>query len=719
MKKSFIFISLLAVNTAFIVRAQPTYPPVWPIPTSTTFYPSTILCTPATYKLVFYDEFNGVTDKSVPYPGIYHQYDLDVDKWDTCPDATLNISSVTTLTRASRIIPNDGSGHCILNMDKVSIMRMNGNFPVTDTVYLDSGYYQIDTVYDTHFYAGEIGSSGKLGSFNHGCFEASISFPSFMFAHCNFYLPDVNGPIFISGCETYGDPQGFYAPDISKSGNKRMEWSTQMHNAIGPLPHYNYFDNTASPHYPSSGSSYWWSLFNSYHIYKVIWDENEITWYVDGYPRKQVARYYSSTFPYLPAYSCIPGAGTYNESEQFPWKDGWIRMVMQMFVDRDTWPTGSFNLGQMKIDWVRVYQQFPDANPYGTSPHYDLCDRKISLPSPCITGTTSFSVTLTNSAGVPNVTTGNPITPSGLGGWSCSSNLTLIPGSETWTSAKLIKTGSGTTGWIKFSDDNPVCPVVNLPITFATGVPPAPPVVSKIHILLFAGPFLINWYIFNTSTISGISHMWTIHDATLGTLYSVSDSYTFLSTFPGIVTSWTVKATDACALSSYTSGGAFKGEQDPPCYEVHLSDTSLLPDIRKSISSKLQLVTDSAFNENDLCSLVKSTIDSFIGTLSVNANQSVGANNAFTKTEIKYYEQTTIYPNPAFNELNINFSKDYGIGTSIEIRVTNISGKVLRSENIKNINNSTKLNIESLTPSVYVIQIVGLGKNENFKFTKE
>jgi glycosyl hydrolase family 16 len=416
-------------------------------------------CDTTPYKLVFYDEFTGYLDKSGNYPGVYHPVALDVDKWYVPVDT---LGSLPAPVSALNMAANDGSGNCILSVEKVSNIVKHGRVPATDTTWNTDGSYILDTLYNDTYYAAELGSTGFTAGefFMEGKFEACISMPGFFFSHSNMFLVSwgsepTGANIDISACEAYGDPIGTFGPDWGLSGHRHIEGSAAnwwVSNGValpggGALP---YFSNQRfGGIWPLPSYYYYANLFDSYHIYTFEWDENMLTWSIDYKVVRQMPRWHKKSYKGRSYSGCQPPAGEYQEDPAFPdEKYGFpVHIIFHTWPDRAA--TGdahkSGRLGSMKINWIRVYQKHLDKW------HHDLCDRKLDI-SP-VGDKSTFKVTLT---GAGAMSTGDSVR------WTTSSNLSIanLPGNPSWTNVILQKTAPGSNIWVRYTDNNPVCPSI-------------------------------------------------------------------------------------------------------------------------------------------------------------------------------------------------------------------------------------------------------------------
>lgn len=81
----------------------------------------------------------------------------------------------------------------------------------------------------------------------------------------------------------------------------------------------------------------------------------------------------------------------------------------------------------------------------------------------------------------------------------------------------------------------------------------------------------------------------------------------------------------------------------------------------------------------------------------------------------KNSDNFTLFPNPAYNQLNIEMDK---VTANMAIEVTDVFGKTILLENYKNTNKGV-INVENLAPGIYVIKINLEGNTLTEKFVKE
>ncbi len=81
---------------------------------------------------------------------------------------------------------------------------------------------------------------------------------------------------------------------------------------------------------------------------------------------------------------------------------------------------------------------------------------------------------------------------------------------------------------------------------------------------------------------------------------------------------------------------------------------------------------------------------------------------------------TKIYPNPVTDDLNISLSDDYILQDKIEIKILDMNSKIIISQTITNTNNIAKIiNLQTIVPATYLLEVKQNEKKETFKFTKE
>ncbi len=81
--------------------------------------------------------------------------------------------------------------------------------------------------------------------------------------------------------------------------------------------------------------------------------------------------------------------------------------------------------------------------------------------------------------------------------------------------------------------------------------------------------------------------------------------------------------------------------------------------------------------------------------------------------ELENKYEFSVFPNPAQNQLNLQFENP--INESVEIYITNVQGQLLQSLVLDNILNTTTINTQNLTSGIYFIYV----QNENVSATKK
>ncbi|MCD6010211.1 MAG: glycoside hydrolase family 16 protein [Flavipsychrobacter sp.] len=411
-----------AATITYTVDGHTVTKPVTVNPTGN-FPPGTNLCDTSAWLLVFYDEFNGFTDGPDHHPNA-----LDLSKWYIEDGIPYGSEPLNVMKTSNCKVEN---GICTLSVH-------HGVFPYKD-------------------YSGSSGtasiSSGHINTwqkFSYGKFEARIWYPAFDFAHGNFEL----------NTRDYGPGYWHYAVDIAETygrpymgtgkGAYNQHTSRGFHRWIDNVPGYDGRETSWSYPHQTDLDKIWGTFLNlheSWHTFTFEWDKHFVKFSWDGGPPFVYGREsFRRGRKWVNNTDCLV-SGVFRTDPAFPIDEPGLSDAFQIMlhcdVDRDIYSdTTQRLLGNMLIDYVRVWQRHPDHK------HHDLCDRKILGPAAiCDEGEYTYRIT-----GAGAVTTG------AMWHWSTSSNLTVTASGKDSVSVRR-NTGLGP-AWIKFADDNPECPVM-------------------------------------------------------------------------------------------------------------------------------------------------------------------------------------------------------------------------------------------------------------------
>ncbi len=351
----------------------------------------------------------------------------------------------------------------------------------------------------------------------------------------NYGIPGTD----ISVSEAYGGPSGW--PCCFGVGNQKIEY------VIGRG------SSAESGFFAPKSSTL--GLYDNFHVYSFEWDENFLTWYIDGVQMQKMYRYFLFSSPFWPLTSCSPSTGVnYAEQPYWPYAPSPLKCQMYFnfedFIDKDAYAsttTGS-TIGSIKVDWVRVWQKYPD-----TPQHYDLCNRFIAGASSFCDASNHVYNVAGPGAAYDSLTVNWH--------WSVSPNLVIV-GTPTMNSVTVkANMGSFTSSaaWVKHTDDNPICPDIVKNINVGLGAPPK--------------PIVCQGNTTHTSTGGGTMYSTTfsINNASPLTTYNwhITSSYGSLTTTGNYVTfsqhpyygaiSISVYATNACGTSATTTSTARTG----------------------------------------------------------------------------------------------------------------------------------------------------------------
>ncbi len=456
----------LSIAIALTSHAQNgTLPPV-------NFNGSTYLCDDASYKLVFFDDFNGTN--------------IDHTKWNTytswdgmkrgiAPGDTIygdhqywkgaRTCNINALFKDENVVVNGGTCKLLLR---------NESYTWNCPTCIDG-----DTVISKYLTAGEIVTpfhftpNGTNNFYNSGKFEAKIKFPIIKGAWCAFWTWNGTGINEIDIAEAWGGNVPWFPLGLI---NNQRDNTYNLH-AWAPKPGSLNIYNLPNPaslnnRYPNQN---WWSwITGSYHhqedwhIYTCEWDTSSIKTYLDGvlintiwkYYKNQLLAYYNGnnwiTYYVKVPSGCTPSSGAWHVTEGFPYNDSsqsHLRLSTGFTKDQTGTSGSNYTLGQMEIDYVKIWQRHPEQDG-----HSDICSYNGTLPvisGPAVAGS-SYTFTVTN-----------PV-PGGY--WTSSSGFVIS--SSNSSSATLQYTGQS--GYLShavsyvYSPAIPGCPVKNVTKYFYT-----------------------------------------------------------------------------------------------------------------------------------------------------------------------------------------------------------------------------------------------------------
>lgn len=346
---SIFFLMMIGLNSVYAQKQG------WLSPV--TFSEEKFLCDTSLWQLVFSDDFNG--DK------------IDTSKWftfnsnnrgtndDWC-EARVGYPGNETIIRDSNAVVSDGTL-------KLQIKQQTNTWQCNscDTNKCTAGFGRQPVT--KNYTSGYISSKT---TYNNGKFEARIRMPDFEGAWAASWLWATAGVNEIDLAEAYG-------------GDKKGKHSVVTYNLHAwPDPFINrkvteHF--SIGHHFPNQGSKDRnkgkFLDPGKWHIYTCVWDTARIIFYLDHVPVDTIWKYYQQQkspfvkgifkgfkFKQSVASGCKPGLGSWEITQGFPYNNKpqcKLIFSVAMTNSNKVLPSDGF-LGQMEIDYVRVWQRHPE-----------------------------------------------------------------------------------------------------------------------------------------------------------------------------------------------------------------------------------------------------------------------------------------------------------------------------------------------------------------------
>lgn len=669
------------------------------------FPAGTNFCDNTPWHLVFYDEFNGTH--------------LNTNKWLTFSPHYGTNSDYDPNTNTPDVGARNGDGRKSIWLDN----NVNVNNGMC-TLLLHPQYYNW-AGYITNYTSGAIetkydpapGNPENLqAAFTYGRFEARIRSTSAKYSHMTMWLWDYSSQGEIDIMEAYGNPY----PNL-RTTYSTHNWINGDHEDRRWFPHQNWFYYTFGGYFNA----------DNWVDYACEWDPNFIRIYVNNniiycFPRYFRNGSYTTDcaaqpgVPYQlnPKFPTVPAISPIQERSN-------LRFTLDLDDDnlfdggKAEWGVQSF--GEVDIDYVRIYQREPDKN------HHDLCDRMISGPN-----------SLCNNLPVTYTVVGTGAADMIYNAWATSSNLTITSQTNNTITVSANSGTNSTSSWIKYQDDNPVCPIVqkNIPISN----PPAPHVIKIIagfqnqgggttylHILWLTNPQI------------GSTYWWLIDDANV---YSSFYGPLVLKQSLSSVITYNLSTYNDCGISQ-TNGFGKLTDANVDSLSISIADscinlsdtTSFLNGIAKlfyltgsisnstiivpnSDSSQYDTITLSAPNYADTAILYTSVSqidtnalkDSIYALIANYCSTDTSNTTNITDTTIANVTDTTndcssvIYPNPVTDVMNIQLCNGYDVNSTIELDLYDMSGNVIKTFNLS-YSSVLTINVGDLMPGNYGLLI--------------
>lgn len=282
------------------------------------------LCDNSDYDLVFEDEFNGDC--------------LDESKWQLRPWGAGSFDGAQEYNKLSNAVVSNGTLKIVA---KREYTRARAIYYLPDDQILPDGNPNLRNFFYT---SSNLWTKRK---FLYGIFEARIKIPK-----GRGFLPS----FWMYGGNKWNEIDIFEFWNVPGDGNYNP---TKSASTINMNVHYDY-EGDGVTNYCSEkhiGNDY----SNDFHIYKLVWSKNKISWYVDGVKIRQYYSNYEDLYEDINPVECL----------LFPHKIYLRRLIypkepMNLIIDLaidngdDAPDLHTVFPAEMEIDWVRCYQKISD-----------------------------------------------------------------------------------------------------------------------------------------------------------------------------------------------------------------------------------------------------------------------------------------------------------------------------------------------------------------------
>lgn len=731
--KKVLWAVLCCLSISLSVFGQNTGEPV------VTFPANGNLCDPTPYKLVFYDDFNGTQlDRSK-----WRTYNSWSGQWTTSGLDSPNFGE-------GRVLPHEGHGIALDENVVVDngICRLFAKFQpglkwhcdscTMDTFYADNSGAWLSMYWYYNF---------KRMAYNTCRIEARIKYPTFDRAHGDVWTwPGETAHNSIDVAEAYGDP--YFQYGTAGSNNRFCDLS--LHNdhqeVMVKYPHQTWWDYVKG------------TFFDQYnwHTYTCEWDTAVIKFSLDGIPFRTFYKYiqiynyaqwkkdpqtgmyyYKVYYMRVVPNGCSVSGANWNICDGFPYHKH--QMEMWNFTldedrdipyDRVSGYQGPFTLGEMDIDFVKVWQRHPDSDN-----HVNICNENNSIvnASPIICGNGLFSL----SAAAPG------------GTWTFAGN--VAPTQTSNSSASVVPIAGSTSDWGKATYTYNVagCPTQMLSATVDVGPPSVKATVICSHTkqslnhlesfnLAVQRPYnIITSHGAPTDYLAPTTFEWNIdygpnyslHYHTFGQY--VSTPFTHYATFSTTGVKWSVKISNSCGSVTKTGSQSY--------FNLYRTTADTTADDSTLLYVEAD-ITDSAAYESAVNNRVWG--EAFIE----NTSDTVAINNIIERIRLEELQpylimdsgdttkgspktktvqgitalttDTRLYPNPASKNLNVSPGRAFNTESPIEITIYNTEGRLCINSIVNYTGDIMSVDVSSLASGIYIVRLKQNKHMEQLKLKK-
>ncbi len=712
MRKMPLWLYALFFLGSHVCAQSGSFPPV-------TFSPGDNVCDTASWKLVFYDGFDGTDlDRTK-----WHSYNVwngyEGEDWGEGRYSN-GIGFGNSIHPDKNVVVSNGTCKLIQMRESTD---WKCNTCSMSPVHMEYTAGLIETYYSNHFNAGK--------------FEARIKFPTFKNAHCDFWLWTGKYINSIDIAEAYGDP--FWPYGINNGNNRYVdhELHAMKPEAASPYAAYNVRDDRMG-RYPNQ--TWWDHLFGSWfdqtawHVYTVEWDTAVIKFYLDQslvrvewkYYQNHYVRHWPFVYKNRAGSGCSPD-GTCKVATYFPYDaESECNIRLQVGIDRDAFDAGTYYIGQMEVDYVKVWQRDPSKDH-----HVEIC----KTPPMTITG--------------PDIVCDQAaytVSPAVAGGtWQ-------VAGSDALSLAGVSYTPpTGTATFLQHKDASRETAVIE----YRYAIPGCPDAVAakKVDVGAKKNAYVTcvksnygNQHQFSLAALSPLgetstsptTYEWFVHyagrnDCLYPDTYHASGQYITTPSYPAgtaFCISWTVRITNDCGTKTFSGlkkGGAGKFLPEP-------GDEALTHDPGDSAFYFEADMADAGAYEQAVADRVELTyfkdlsdtaaVHDLIGQIRLEELGPYLAAEGWiaggrSKNQSAEDRQTRIFPVPATDFLRILPGGSFDANEAIRVSFYDLGGRLLSAETVHaTSSNGILIQISNLPGAVYHMELSQRQTKEHHRFIK-
>lgn len=713
MKKQY-SILLLALLCLFINNAFAQLPQV-------NFPTNKFVCDFTPWKLVLFDDFNGTSLNNTKW------FPFNTNNWDNndnwC-EARLGYPGNHSIHRDENVIVNGGSL-------KLTVEQKTNTWQCASC----------NTAGCTNDYWGgaprtENYTSGYISShlrFNNGKVETRVKMPN----HENswgtiwFWLGTQVNEVDIA--EAWGGRYGAIAANNRPRNTYSTHawWFDEQNNPYN-LPQDMHLPNR----YPNQN---WWQWLmgskqylrqEEWHDYAMEWDTTVVKFYFEGELQKEIWKYYKTRLvPYWDGTNwvwrevrepstCLMPAGDWKITEGFPYiKDSECKLIFSVGqTSRDKVRSTDGHVGQMEVDYVKVYQRHPE-----NEGHTALCTNPVpQIVGPAtMCGGTGYSLS----------------SPAPGGTWSINNDAVTYGGGPAGSGSVLL-------------DRNPNSshPTTTLSYTYTPGEGCPPVKISKVINtgLIYANVGVVRtwtplWQRFNLFVdpgISGATYHWKVWYGSSGPTNYYEATGPFITT-PKVPNSvflapyylkWEVTIVNSCGPTVVTglrsnlpfatpmlakTNTYLMPDASAMYLEAKFDSDSIISQYEQSVNYRVskQFVP----NLNDTGSIAK-----MIGQIELEELEPFlyfSDRETYTMASMNLLNGTdacTVYPNPTSKSLSVTLSKAFDAKSLTQYVISNLTGKNISKGTLKG-----DIDVSALPPGIYVLELQQGELREYLKFVRE